>query len=144
MTHSKNLTSRSAGFALGLLLAAVVCVPGVANAQDGTISGAVTDTTGGVLPGVTVEAQDAAGSTQATVTDGTGQFMFSGLVPGTYDVTFTLFGFTVPTQVVEVSAGGRRDRATPRTRQPRRPHPSSASDSTNRTRSACREIECFW
>ena len=105
MTHSKNLTSRSAGFALGLLLAAVVCVPGVANAQDGTISGAVTDTTGGVLPGVTVEAQDAAGSTQATVTDGTGQFMFSGLVPGTYDVTFTLFGFTVPTQVVEVSAG---------------------------------------
>ena len=26
----------------------------------------------------------------------------------------------------------------------RRPHPSSASDSTNRTRSACREMECFW
>ena len=26
----------------------------------------------------------------------------------------------------------------------RRPHPSSASDSTNRTRSACRERECFW
>ena len=24
------------------------------------------------------------------------------------------------------------------------PHPSSASDSTNRTRSACRERECFW
>ena len=27
-----------------------------------------------------------------------------GLVPGTYDVTFTLFGFTVPAQMVEVSA----------------------------------------
>ena len=26
----------------------------------------------------------------------------------------------------------------------RRPHPSSASDSTRRTRSACREMECFW
>ena len=26
----------------------------------------------------------------------------------------------------------------------RRPQPSSASDSTNRTRSACRERECFW
>ena len=25
-----------------------------------------------------------------------------------------------------------------------RPHPSSASDSTKRTRSACREMECFW
>ena len=33
---------------------------------------------------------------------------------------------------------------TARTRQPRRPHPSSASDSTNRTKSAWREIECFW
>ena len=31
-----------------------------------------------------------------------------------------------------------------RKRQQRRPHPSSASDSTNRTRSACREMECFW
>ena len=26
----------------------------------------------------------------------------------------------------------------------RRPHPSSASDSGRRTRSACREMECFW
>ena len=25
-----------------------------------------------------------------------------------------------------------------------RAHPSSASDSTRRTRSACREMECFW
>ena len=31
-----------------------------------------------------------------------------------------------------------------RKRQQRRPHPSSASDSTNRTRSVCREMECFW
>ena len=40
-----------------------------------------------------------------TVTDGTGQFTFSGLAPGMYDVTFTLSGFTAPAQVVEVSAG---------------------------------------
>ena len=105
MDHSNNLTSRSVGFALGFLFATVMCVPGVATAQDGAISGTVRDTTGGILPGVTVEAQDAAGSAQVTVTDGTGQFTFSGLVPGTYDVTFTLFGFTVPAQVVEVSAG---------------------------------------
>ena len=41
-------------------------------------------------------------------------------------------------------AGDRPDRATARKRLQRRPHPSSASDSTNRTRSACREMECFW
>ena len=51
-----------------------------------------------------MEARDAAGSGQVTVTDGTGQFTFSGLAPGMYDVTFTLSGFTAPAQVVEVSA----------------------------------------
>ena len=90
---------------LALVFAVGVFAPGVASAQDATIAGTVTDTTGGILPGVTVEAQDAAGSAQVTVTDGTGQFTFSGLVPGTYDVTFTLSGFTAPAQVVEVRGG---------------------------------------
>ena len=90
---------------LVLVFAAVVYAPGVANAQDATISGTVTDATGSILPGVTVEARDAAGSGQVTVTDGTGQFTFSGLAPGMYDVTFTLSGFTAPAQVVEMSAG---------------------------------------
>ena len=89
---------------LVLVFAAVVYARGVANAQDATISGTVTDATGSILPGVTVEARDAAGSGQVTVTDGTGQFTFSGLAPGMYDVTFTLSGFTAPAQVVEVSA----------------------------------------
>ena len=96
---------RQACFTLVLVFAVGVFAPGVASAQDATIAGTVTDTTGGILPGVTVEAQDAAGSAQVTVTDGTGQFTFSGLVPGTYDVTFTLSGFTAPAQVVEVRGG---------------------------------------
>ena len=95
---------RPAFLLLVLVFAAVVYAPGVANAQDATISGTVTDATGSILPGVTVEARDAAGSGQVTVTDGTGQFTFSGLAPGMYDVTFTLSGFTAPAQVVEVSA----------------------------------------
>ena len=95
---------RPAFLSLVLVFAAVVYAPGVANAQDATIFGTVTDATGSILPGVTVEARDAAGSGQVTVTDGTGQFTFSGLAPGMYDVTFTLSGFTAPAQVVEVSA----------------------------------------
>ena len=96
---------RPAFLLLVLVFAAVVYAPGVANAQDATISGTVTDATGSILPGVTVEARDAAGSGQVTVTDGTGQFTFSGLAPGMYDVTFTLSGFTAPAQVVEVRGG---------------------------------------
>ena len=91
--------------ALVLVFAVGVFAPGVASAQDATIAGTVTDATGGILPGVAVEARDAAGTAQGTVTDGTGQFTFSGLAPGTYDVLFTLSGFTVPAQVVEASAG---------------------------------------
>ena len=84
---------RPAFLSLVLVFAAVVYAPGVANAQDATISGTATDATGSILPGVTVEARDAAGSGRVTVTDGTGQFTFSGLAPGTYGVTFTLSGF---------------------------------------------------
>ena len=96
---------RQVFFSLILLLAVGVFAPGVASAQDATIAGTVTDTTGGFLPGVTVDARDAAGRSQVTVTDGTGQFTFSGLAPGTYAVTFTLSGFTAPAQVVEVRGG---------------------------------------
>ena len=53
---------RQVGFTLVLVFAVGVFAPGVASAQDATIAGTVTDTTGGILPGVTVEAQDAAGS----------------------------------------------------------------------------------
>ena len=90
---------RQVFFSLILLLAVGVFAPGVASAQDATIAGTVADTTGGILPGVTVDARDAAGRSQVTVTDGTGQFTFSGLAPGTYAVTFTLSGFTAPAQV---------------------------------------------
>ena len=91
---------------IGLALTAALLAPGLAGAQEpGTISGTVTDATGFVLPGVTVEARDAAGVGELAFTDGTGQFTISGLSPGTYEVTFTLPGFDAPAQVVEVGAG---------------------------------------
>ena len=88
------------------IILGTLAVPAPADAQDaGTISGTVTDATGLVIPGVTVEARDAAGVGQVTFTDGTGRFTFSGLAPGSYEVTFTLPGFNAPAQVVEVGAG---------------------------------------
>ena len=79
-------------------------VPSVAQ-EPGTISGTVRDATGLVLPGVAVEARDAAGGGQFGFTDGTGQFTLGGLAPGSYEVTFSLPGFNAPAQVVEVGAG---------------------------------------
>ena len=75
---------------LGLLL-----VPNVALAQ-GSITGVVRDTSGAVLPGVTVEAASDAliEKVRTAVTDGSGSYRLVDLRPGTYSVTFTLTGFS--------------------------------------------------
>src|SRR5258705_13373386 len=58
---------------LGIML--ILALPVIAYAQDATLSGTVTDTTGGVLPGVTGTAVNhAAGNTFEGVTDQGGSF----------------------------------------------------------------------
>ncbi|MGC4083962.1 MAG: carboxypeptidase regulatory-like domain-containing protein [Vicinamibacterales bacterium] len=75
-------------------LAMLVLLPAVAHAQS-AIVGVVKDTSGAVLPGVTVEAASDAliEKTRAVVTDGSGQYRIVDLRPGTYSVTFSLEGF---------------------------------------------------
>ena len=92
--------------ALVLLVLGAFTAPIGAVAQDTAISGTVTDTTGLVLPGVTVEVRDAAGDSAATVvTDGAGLLTIA-LPPGTYEVTFTLPGFQEAVRdAVAVGAG---------------------------------------
>src|SRR6476660_8748232 len=79
------------------ILAGLVCValfPVAAYAQA-SISGTVKDTSGAVLPGVTVEAASPAliEKVRTTSTDGSGRYRIEDLRPGTYSVTFTLPGF---------------------------------------------------
>ncbi len=59
------------------------------------IVGVVKDTTGGVIPGVTVEASSPAliEKVRTVVTDDAGQYLIVDLRPGVYTVTFTLQGF---------------------------------------------------
>jgi hypothetical protein len=61
-----------------------------------TITGTVKDTSGAVLPGVTVEASSPAliEKVRGAVTDGSGQFRIVDLRPGSYVVTFSLEGFS--------------------------------------------------
>ena len=79
------------------LFVALVCViglPAVARAQS-AIGGTVKDTSGAVLPGVTVEvASDVLIEKTKTVsTDGQGQYTIVDLRPGVYTITFSLQGF---------------------------------------------------
>jgi len=89
-------------------LAWLVLMPAVAFAQA-TLSGVVKDTSGAVLPGVSVEAASPAliEKTRVAVTDGTGVYRIPDLPPGTYKVTFTLAGFsTVSRDGVEMTGAG--------------------------------------
>jgi hypothetical protein len=76
----------------------ILALPVVASAQEATLSGTVTDTTGGVLPGVTVTAvHEASGNTFERVTDERGVFQIP-LRTGAYRVTAQLQGFAVITR----------------------------------------------
>ena len=64
-----------------------------AGAQTGTsLTGRITDETGGVLPGVTVELRGA-GEPLSTVTDAEGRYSFENVVPGTYLLSMRLVNF---------------------------------------------------
>src|SRR3989449_6590814 len=85
---------RMFGTSIIVALAWLALVPAVAQAQS-AIAGVVKDTSGAVMPGVTVEASSPAliEQVRAVATDDQGQYKIVDLRPGTYSVTFTLGGF---------------------------------------------------
>ena len=94
-----------------LLILAVVILgtPTALHAQAlGSIAGVVKDASDAVLPGVMVEASSPVliEKSRSVVTDGRGQFSIVNLPPGTYNVSFSLSGFsTTNQQDVTVSIG---------------------------------------
>lgn len=93
----------------GLVLACMVmaALPDALFAQATGIAGVVRDTTGAVMPGVTVEASSPAliERVRTVTTDSQGQYKILDLRPGTYSVTFTLPGFsTVKRDAIELPA----------------------------------------
>ena len=88
-------------------MAVVWLLPSIAHSQS--LAGVVRDSSGGVLPGVTVEASSPALITKVrtSVTDDAGQYRIPDLPPGAYKVTFTLPGFaTVVREGLELTGGG--------------------------------------
>ena len=103
-----------------LALLAVVLLPSTVFAQA-TLTGTVRDNTGGVLPGVTVEATSPAliEKVKSAITDTSGQYRIVDLRPGIYRVKFSLPGFStvertdinvagsqIVTQSVDLKVGG--------------------------------------
>lgn len=77
-----------------VFLSVLILFPSAVSAQS-SIGGQVRDTSGGVLPGVTVEVASPVliEKVRAAVTDGQGRYNVVDLRPGAYQVTFSLIGF---------------------------------------------------
>src|SRR5215203_5102975 len=85
-----------------LVLLLFSAVPAAAQ-QTGEMSGKVTDTSGGVLPGVTVEARaDVLPSPRVTVTEASGEYRLPALPPGNYTVSFIISGMQTVTRQAQV------------------------------------------
>ncbi len=102
-------STRSVFAALLLTLAAVIAIPiaSVGQTFRGGINGTVTDQSGAVVPGATVEVVDPATSvSHKTISSSAGEFVFQDLQLGAYTVTVKATGFQ-PTAIskVPVTAG---------------------------------------
>ena len=90
----------SSGFSRAVTVAVLLlCLSASALAQGSggaTVTGVIKDSSGAVLPGVTVEASSPAliEKTRSAVSDTSGQYRIIELRPGIYTVTYTLPGFT--------------------------------------------------
>src|ERR1700675_2354067 len=96
---------------VGVTLGVPICVllAGSAWAQQASaIAGVIRDTSGAVMPGVTVEAASPAliEKVRSVVSDAEGRYNIVELRPGTYVVAFTLGGFsTFKRDGIELTAG---------------------------------------
>jgi hypothetical protein len=90
---------------LSLFLFSILLLAAAAQAQgtSGNLSGTVADTTGAVIPNVTVNIlSPVSGYTQTTKTDATGQYHFSNLPFNRYHVAVSLTGFQASAQDVVI------------------------------------------
>src|SRR6267378_2365755 len=89
-----------------LLLCAMLLQPAFLFAQEAVLTGTITDATGAVLPGVTVQAvHESSGNTFEAVTDGRGVYRIPARI-GTYKIAAQLPGFSTVTRTgVELLVG---------------------------------------
>jgi hypothetical protein len=100
------MRTKGPAFVILCLLALIWAMPAAAQEQTGSIQGTVKDSSGAVLPGVTVEARSpSVVGVSTAVTDAQGVYRFPALPPGTYTVSATLQGFNAQKITGTISLG---------------------------------------
>src|SRR5205814_6443672 len=88
-----------------LVIAIIVALPVAGYAQDSVMTGTVIDSTGGVLPGVTVTATNVdSGNTFVGVSDDRGNFRLPVRI-GSYRLTVELAGFATVNRSIQMLVG---------------------------------------
>ncbi len=103
----KMIRRLAAVMALSLLLPSAVAAQGGGASSTGTIQGRAADSSGAVLPGVTVTATSPSMiGAQTQVTNENGSYRFPAVPPGVYSLSFELSGFsTVKRDGIQISLG---------------------------------------
>src|SRR5262245_65539163 len=102
---------RSFSFVIAVAIAFAVITAATAQSGPGRIQGVVRDTSGGILPGVTVTLARDTIQVQQRITDANGAFEFLDVAPGAYTVTAELRGFRTTTLTAVVETGATRQLA---------------------------------
>ena len=91
--------------AVGLMVA--FCMPAMGQVLKSGIRGTVTDTQGAVVAGADVKATETATNvTHTTTTDGSGEFHFNLIPPGTYKIEASFKGFKTSVQTGILASAG--------------------------------------
>src|SRR6266550_5751909 len=89
-----SFTSRCSGLILALFVVALLGSTAIAQSITGSVSGTVTDSSGGVIVGASVTlVSDGTGAERTDVTNAEGRFTFSALRPGVYTLKVEQNGF---------------------------------------------------
>ena len=102
-----NIRRGVVALALALAIPSMALAQGGGASSTGTIQGRVSDSSGAVLPGVTVTATSPSMiGTQTQVTNENGSYRFPAVPPGAYSITFELAGFsTVKREGIQIALG---------------------------------------
>src|SRR4051812_38953375 len=94
MNMKFGLKALAVALSLGVLLPTMAAAQGGGASSTGTIQGRVADSSGAILPGVTVTATSPSMmGTQTQVTNENGTYRFPAVPPGVYELNFELAGF---------------------------------------------------
>jgi len=111
--NRQTLSRRAAAAAAAMLLAVTLPIAALRAGQaiPTYFSGSIYDTTGAVMPGVSLTLEDAAQGKQTAVSDAAGRFQFASVAPGKYVLSAELPGFKQLRQELELRTARDWDKA---------------------------------